>query len=131
MRFSSRGRRDRHVIPGLAAGLWITNVVLDSGGRIAFKIAATNPAPELDRRWTQMFRSAPVWIGILCFAVEFVAWLALLSLIPLSQAVLIGSINIVTVAIAGRLLFRERMIPLRLAGLALIAIGVMLAGGAG
>jgi drug/metabolite transporter (DMT)-like permease len=116
-------------MPGLAIALWVANVVLDTAGRVAFKVAATHQGDGDRPRWSLMFQALPVWLGIACFALEFIAWLALLSLIPLSQAVLIGSINIVTVAIAGRIVFGERMIPLRLAGLALIAIGVALAGG--
>jgi len=57
-----------------------------------------------------------------------VAWIALLSLIPLSQAVLIGSVNIITVALAGRLFFGERLYGLRVVAIALIATGVALAG---
>ena len=41
---------------------------------------------------------------------------------------LIGSINIVVVMLAGRLLFQERLDRLRVAGMSLIAIGVALAG---
>ena len=121
-------------MPRLAIFLWIANVCLDTCGRVAFKAAAASRAGDRKAetgRWSRMLRSAPLWFGVFCFGLEFVAWLALLSLIPLSQAVLIGSINIVTVAIAGNLLFRERMRPLRLAGIALIAVGVGLAGGFG
>lgn len=76
-----------------------------------------------------MLHSPPLWLGVFCFCLEFVAWLALLSLIPLSQAVLIGSINIATVALAGRMVFGERLTRLRIIGIALIAVGVALAGG--
>ena len=74
-------------------------------------------------------RSPALLAGIVCFCLEFVVWLALLSLIPLSQAILIGSINIVSVAVAGRIVFGERLGSTRTAGIALIAIGVALAGG--
>lgn len=74
--------------------------------------------------------SAPLfWTGIACFCVEFVAWYALLSLIPLSLAVLIGSINIVVVMLGGKILFRERLDGLRVTGMCLISLGVALAGG--
>lgn len=63
------------------------------------------------------------------FVLEFVFWLALVSVIPLSEAILIGSINIVTVAVAGRIVFGERLHRARVAGILLIAIGVALAGG--
>ena len=74
--------------------------------------------------------SAPLfWIGIACFCAEFLVWYALLSLIPLSLAVLIGSINIVAVMLAGKMFFHERLDGMRVAGMCLISHGVALAGG--
>ena len=108
-------------MPHLAVVLWIANIVLDTAGHLAFKSAATGD-------WKSILRSPRLWIGVVCFCLEFVAWLALLSLIPLSQAVLIGSINIVVVMIAGRIIFRERLDGTRLAAISLIAVGVALAG---
>ena len=108
-------------MPHLAVFLWIANILLDTAGHLAFKSAATGD-------WKSMLRSPWLWGGIACFCLEFVAWLALLSLIPLSQAVLIGSINIVVVMIAGRMMFHERLDAIRLAGMTLIALGVALAG---
>jgi drug/metabolite transporter (DMT)-like permease len=108
---------------------WIANIVLDTVGHLAFKSAASAHDENELQRWKQMFRSPRLWIGITCFVLEFAVWFALLSLIPLSQAVLIGSINIVVVMLAGRLLFHERLDRLRVAGMSLIAIGVALAGG--
>ena len=56
------------------------------------------------------------------------AWLALLSLVPLSYAMLIGSINVVVLMLAGKWLFHERLDRMRVAGMWLIALGVALAG---
>jgi drug/metabolite transporter (DMT)-like permease len=108
-------------MPPLAVALWIANVILDTAGHLAFKAAASGD-------WKARLRSARLWGGIACFCLEFVAWLALLSLIPLSQAVLIGSINIVAVMVAGRIVFHERLDGMRLAAMALIALGVALSG---
>jgi drug/metabolite transporter (DMT)-like permease len=113
----------------LAGALWVFNIFLDTIGHLSFKAAASTKATAEQNRWRRMFGSVYLWIGIGCFCLEFAVWFALLSLIPLSQAVLIGSINIVVVMLAGRLLFRERLDPLRLTGMALIAAGVALAGG--
>jgi drug/metabolite transporter (DMT)-like permease len=116
----------------LAIGLWIGSVLLDTTGRLAFKQAAVSgTASGIWQRWKQMLRSRALWVGIVCFVLEFVVWLALLSLIPLSQAILIGSINIVAVALAGRVFFRERLDAARVTGIALIAVGVALAGSFG
>lgn len=113
----------------LAVVFWIANVVLDTAGQLAFKWAATTAHDTEWGRWKAMLRAPALWIGIACFLLEFVAWVALLSLVPLSLAVLIGSINIVVVMLAGRLLFRERLDRMRVAGMTLVSVGVALAGG--
>ena len=106
----------------LAISLWVANVFFDAAGRLAFKSAAVTG-------WRGMVRSPALWGGIVCFSLEFAVWLALLSLIPLSLAILLGSFNIVVVAVAGKFVFRERLDAPRIAGIALIAAGVALAGG--
>ncbi|MEO8216952.1 MAG: EamA family transporter [Acidobacteriota bacterium] len=117
-------------MPRLAIVLWIANVLADTAGRLAFKVAAHNGEQNSQRqRWRRMLGSPPLWGGIVCFAIEFALWLALLSLIPLSLAILLTSINVVAVAIAGRIAFRERLSGVRVAGITLIAVGVALAGG--
>lgn len=113
----------------LAVYFWIANVVLDTAGHLAFKSAAVTEHETELRRWQAMLSSPRLWIGIVCFCLEFAIWFVLLSLIPLSQAVLIGSINIVVVMLAGRFFFRETVDGIRAAGMWLIAIGVALAGG--
>jgi drug/metabolite transporter (DMT)-like permease len=112
----------------LATAFWLINIFLDTAGHLSFKAAADKKATE-SGSWRTMLHSVYLWIGIACFSLEFAVWFALLSLIPLSQAVLVGSINIVVLMIAGRLLFRERLDRLRVGGMILIAAGVALAGG--
>ena len=116
-------------MPNLAIFFWIKNIILDTTGHLAFKSAAITEHEIELQRWKMMLSSAPLWIGIACFGLEFGVWFALLSLIPLSLAMLIGSINIVVVMLAGRLLFHERLDRMRVAGMWLIAVGVGLAGG--
>jgi drug/metabolite transporter (DMT)-like permease len=67
-------------------------------------------------------------VGVGCYVAEFVLWLAFLSLVPLSEGVLLGSINIVAIMIAGRLLFAEKLAPMRVAGIVLVSIGVAIVG---
>lgn len=113
----------------LALFFWISNITLDTVGHLAFKSAAVAEHEVELQRWKKMLSSPLLWIGIACFSLEFAVWFFLLSLVPLSLAILIGSINIVAVMLAGRLLFRERLDRMRVAGMTLIAIGVALAGG--
>ena len=113
----------------LAIFFWVLNVLLDTLGHLAFKSAAVDELDDGIQRWKRMLTLPSLWVGIICFGIEFGVWFALLSLIPLSLAMLIGSINIVVVMIAGRILFQERLDPMRLTGMSLITLGVALAGG--
>jgi len=112
----------------LAVLLWIANILLDTSGHLAFKFAAMSEHDSEWLRWRHMATTPALWLGMACFVMEFVVWLALLSVLPLSLAMLIGSINVVLVMLAGRWFFRERLDPMRVAGMTLIALGVALAG---
>ncbi|WP_288658160.1 MULTISPECIES: EamA family transporter [Pseudomonas] len=115
--------------PGLVIVLWIANVVIDSVGQLAFKAAATESADKDGlAHWIEMSRRPWLWLGIGCYVMEFVVWLAFLSLVPLSQGVLLGSINIVAIMLAGRFFFAEKLTPLRVLGISLISIGVAVVG---
>jgi drug/metabolite transporter (DMT)-like permease len=113
----------------LAIFFWILNIILDTTGHLVFKSAAIAENETEWQRWKVMLTSLPLWIGISCFSLEFVVWLALLSLVPLSLAMLVGSINIVVVMLAGKILFNERLDRMRITGMWLMTIGVALAGG--
>jgi len=108
---------------------WMLNITLDTGGQLAFKAAATQPDTDGELgRWKAMAGRPWIWVGVVCFVAEFVVWQGFLSLIPLSQGVLLGSINIVAMLIAGRVLFAEKFTAPRVVGCALIAIGVAVVG---
>ncbi|MET0937432.1 MAG: EamA family transporter [Luteibacter sp.] len=116
----------------LVVALWLANVVLDTSGQLAFKAAAgDHRAGDGLARWHYMLARPWIWTGIGCYVIHFVVWIAFLSLVPLSRGVLLGSINIVAIMIAGRLLFRERLSPLRVAGIVLVAAGVAIVGAGG
>lgn len=109
--------------------LWTATVVLDTGGQLAFKAAAADPqAGDGLARWKHMLSRPWLWLGGACYVLEFLAWIAFLSLVPLGRGVLLGSINIVAIMLAGRWLFGEKLTPWRLAGMGLIGAGVALVG---
>jgi len=115
--------------PLLVPLLWILNTLVDSGGQLAFKAAAMEGGDSVGlAHWRHMAGRPWIWIGILCYIVEFVVWLAFLSVIPLAEGVLLGMISIVAVMVGGRLLFREHFTRLRLIGISLIVAGVALVG---
>src|SRR5262245_19211070 len=99
----------------LVATLWMLNVLLDTGGQLAFKAAAGDPdAGDGFARWRHMLARPWIWLGVGCYVFEFIAWIAFLSTVPLSSGVLMGSINIVAIMVAGRFLFGEEITRLRL-----------------
>ncbi|HEV7779525.1 MAG TPA: EamA family transporter [Luteibacter sp.] len=114
---------------GLVVGLWLLNVALDTVGQLSFKAAAGDPhAGDGIARWRHMAARPWIWLGVAAYVVEFLVWIAFLSLVPLSEGVLLGSINIVVIMLAGRWLFREKLTPLRVTGIALITLGVAVVG---
>ncbi|GAB2569265.1 EamA family transporter [Dyella jejuensis] len=116
----------------LITTLWLVNVTLDTGGQLAFKAAASDQrAGDGLARWRYMARRPWIWLGIMAYVVHLLSWIAFLSLVDLSQGVLLASINIVVIMLAGRLLFRERLTPLRVAGILLVSAGVAMVGASG
>ncbi|ORF03927.1 hypothetical protein BGI05_06510 [Snodgrassella alvi] len=109
--------------------LWFANICFDTLGQIAFKYAAIAP----DNRngwyyWIDLFSNYWLWIGIGSYIAEFLLWLAFLSQVPLSQGILLGSINIIVLMLVGRVLFQEKLTRFRLVGMFCITIGVVLVG---
>lgn len=112
--------------------VFLVNLVFDTAGHLAFKAASLDGAHlETLSWWKKILRNPFLWAGISAYIFEFAAWLAFLSLVPLSVAVLVGCISILTVTLGGRLLFHEKLTPFRVAGISLIAIGVLMTGWAG
>lgn len=124
-----------HCHPGftlspLAILVWVLNVVCDTVGHVALKFAATKEIESNSEweRWKAMLTSGALWLGIFCFCFEFVLWLVFLSVLTLSQGVLLGAINMVSIVLAGRFIFFERIDAMRFVGILLITLGVVLVG---
>ncbi|WP_233843271.1 EamA family transporter [Dyella sp. 2HG41-7] len=116
----------------LVATLWLVNVTLDTGGQLAFKAAASDPlAGDGMARWRYMASRPWLWLGLSAYVLHLLSWIAFLSLIDLSQGILLASVNIVAIMIAGRVLFREKLTPLRVAGILLVSAGVAIVGASG
>ncbi|MFM9913743.1 MAG: EamA family transporter [Methylophilaceae bacterium] len=113
----------------LALLVWLLNVIVDTTGHVALKRAAISEHENEWQRWKIMLSSVPLWVGIVCFVMEFVLWLVLLSILPLSLGVLLSAFNTVAIMLAGRIIFKELLDPFRIVGITLITVGVALAGG--
>ncbi|KEZ77952.1 EamA family transporter [Salinisphaera hydrothermalis] len=109
--------------------LWLIVELFDTAGQLSFKAAASHgiDGSGLDH-WRHMLVRPWIWLGGSCYLFEFLAWIAFLSLIPLGRGILLGSINIVVIMLAGRFLFGERLTRLRVLGIALVALGVAIVG---
>jgi len=116
-------------LTAIAILLWAANLLCDTAGQLAFKSASLRVARfEGFAWWLNLLRSPYLWLGVGAFVVEPLMWLRFLSLVPLSQAVMLGSANIVGVMIGGHLLFGERISRQRLTAIGLICLGVILVG---
>ncbi len=109
--------------------LWLCNLFFDTLGQLSFKAGASNERESgLSESWRAMLVNRWIWLGVAAFLIEFLFWLAFLSLVPLSVGILVGSLNIFTVMVGGRFFFGERLTPMRLTAASLIAVGVACVG---
>lgn len=113
----------------LAALLWMLNALVDTCGQMAFKAAASHDISKTGlAHWKHMAVRPWLWIGICFYVAEFFVWLAFLSLVELSVAVMLGSFNIVIIMMTGRIWFKEKLTPWRVSGILLITAGVAVVG---
>ena len=113
----------------LAFGLWLANMIVDTSGQLSFKAAAGHgqDLPGI-AHWKYMASRPWIWIGVLFYVAEFFVWMAFLSQVELSVGIMLGSINIVAIMLAGRILFKELLTFWRIAGILLITLGVAVVG---
>lgn len=109
--------------------LWLLNILVDSLGQLSFKAAASGSVHyEGLQQWRYMLRRQWLWLGMACYILEFLLWLAFLTLVPLSVGMLLGSTSIVTIMLAGRIWFKESLTRWRVIGILLISLGVAIIG---
>jgi drug/metabolite transporter (DMT)-like permease len=111
-----------------ATVIWLLKIVVDTIGQLSFKAAANIEGENWVAHWRAMLSDKWMWAGIGSYVIEFFLWLALLSLVPLSLAVLLASFNILTITLGGRLIFQEKLTFNRCLAITLIALGVGLVG---
>jgi drug/metabolite transporter (DMT)-like permease len=108
--------------------LWLACVSLNTIGHLAFKQAALLGTRRPLGHGPQTSGKAWIGVGVASFMFRFFSWLALLSLVPLSKAILIVSCDIVAVMIGGRVFFVEALSIPRIVAALLIGAGVALVG---
>ena len=118
----------------LFATLLLAAVLIgNTAGQLLFKAAALRAtAPEESGDyWRQLAAQPTLYLGLLLYVAEFFVWLAFLSVVPLWQGVMVASIDILAVMLAGRIFFGEHITPARVLAVSLIAVGVGLVGWGG
>jgi multidrug transporter EmrE-like cation transporter len=73
-----------------------------------------------------LFKSLPFWSGMVCYGASLCVWLAALSKAPVSTAYPMLSLGYVVVAVVSVGWLGESMTPAKIAGIALICLGVVL-----
>lgn len=71
-------------------------------------------------------RSRSVLAGVAIYSLEFVLWIAALSVVPLSVAIPFAALAYGGVVLASRFVLAERIAPRRWLGTTVVAIGVAL-----
>jgi uncharacterized membrane protein len=106
-------------------------VLFDVIGQLAFKIGLDR-LPELAGGfslmgfWQQLLKAPLLWTGIITYVLEFVTWLTVLSMAPLSLVFPAAALSYCGVVLGGRLVLKEHISRRRWTGTLLITAGVML-----
>ncbi|WP_346832320.1 transporter [Pseudomonas abietaniphila] len=107
------------------------SILLDVIGQLAFKLGL-DQLPEhedgfrLGHFWRQIAGAPLLWCGVSAYVIEFITWLFVLSLAPLSLVFPAASLSYVGVVLGGRLVLGETVSRRRWLGTLVITTGVML-----
>lgn len=101
-------------------------VLTETGREVCFKLAARKYAFGL-----KVFVNPTTTLGVVFWFVELVAWCWVLSAAPLSLAFPLMSASYAAIALAGAVLFGERINRRHALGVAMVIIGVATVGLAG
>ena len=107
-------------------------LILDTASHLTLKSASMRASGADGLAFVAaLLRQPMLWLTIAAFVALFLAWMGFISLVPLSQGVMAGSITIVGVMLGGRIFFGERLTRARLLSIGLISAGVLLVGWGG
>ena len=96
-------------------------ICMKSGMLIVGEISGVRGSVEAIPR---MAASPALWGSVFCYVVSIALWLVVLSEVDVSYAYPFLSIGYILSAVAGHFLFAESITPLRIAGIAVICLGV-------
>jgi len=111
--------------------LILTSVLLNAGAQLLIrkgmlKIGEVSFSIDMLKLIPTLASNVFLWIAMLCYMVSLFTWMALLSRVEVSFAYPFLSIGYIISALAAHFLMGESVTPVRIAGIAVICIGVVL-----
>ncbi|MDR3113907.1 MAG: EamA family transporter [Treponema sp.] len=112
--------------------LILASVSLNAGAQILMRTGMLKigeidvSAPALFKALPGMVSNGFLWLSLLCYGISIVSWMVVLSRVEVSFAYPFLSIGYIVSTAAGYLLLGESVTPVRIAGIAVICIGVLL-----
>jgi multidrug transporter EmrE-like cation transporter len=110
----------------------ITGVMLNAVAQLALKAAtrATGPVQLRADTWAStlwtLAHQTPLWIGLTCYGVSVLLWIATLSRVDVSLAYPMLSLGYIVAALAGWYFFGEVLSVQRIVAICVIIAGVYL-----
>lgn len=112
--------------------LVVAGVMLNAAAQLLLK-AATGATGPIALSWVGVTTAAPRvlshygwWGGLVCYAVSVLIWVLALSRAPVSVVYPMLSLGYIVNAVGATLLFGESLQPGKIAGIAVIIVGVYL-----
>ena len=105
-------------------GLILFCVLAEVGTQLNFKAASAATRPESPV--LSLFGQPLLWVGVLLWAIEVVAWLLVLQHAPLVIAFPVMSLTYAATPLAARLVLQERLTRGQAIGAGLVALGVLI-----
>lgn len=97
-------------------------IVTEAARELCFKAAAHTPT------FVQTIAKPIVWMGIILWAVELVAWINVIEHVPLSIAFPLMALSYVSILLASAVIFQEHINKRHAIGALLITVGVACVG---
>ncbi|MGO4408604.1 MULTISPECIES: permease [unclassified Brevundimonas] len=116
-----------HPLTPLVLALLGFCIVTEVGRELSFKGAA-NGAEQAPRYVIGLSLHPLLWLGLVFWAVEVVAWVLVLEKAPLTIAYPIMTLTYAAVPLAGAMILHEPLTRKQMAGAGLVALGVICVG---
>ncbi len=118
---AERGRTMRLILLGVflnAIAQLLLKVGMSNAGTLGFSLA------ELPQTVMRVFINYHVIGGLACYVVSVCVWLVVLSKVDVSYAYPMISLGYIFAAVMAHIFFHETLSPMRIAGIAVICVGV-------